>query len=400
MQDLLAIVEKLVSFNTVSKNCSVSDDGTGYRLFNEYVCEYFKKAGFKFTPHGTGNKINLEFTKGPGQNRPALALSGHSDTVPYDLKKWKQDVFKIKKSDKGLEALGIADMKTFLAMAMIAATSIPDEDFTEDLAIYFTHSEEIGCKGVKILLKEENFTPASRIIVGEPTSMQPMCFQKGYIYFEIAIKRDNDNGCSHSSDPRTLVNAITSALPEVIYKLEEFGSNLKKFRNNSYQPTNYATLNIGVITMPADAAKNIIPGEVKLECDIRFMHGQNNENIFELLRSILDRTASDINRNRNSREKISINLKLKSSPTQPLVTPVDCDLALMAKQIFNQSIGGVSYSSEATIFSHNANVDTIILGPGDIKNAHCPRESISEDFFNPIHIENYIKLIRHFCCRR
>ena len=281
---LLDLVTRLVSFNTISKECVVSDDGTGYKLTLEYIAEFCEKNRFKITSFGNGKKTNLVAVKGP-RAKPILALSGHTDTVSYNPKSWKDNVFTVAKKGKRYQGLGITDMKLFLAMAMLAASSIPDEDLSESLALYFTHTEELGCKGVKLLLSEKEFIPAKNIIVGEPTLLVPMRFQKGYMFFRINITRKSNKGCSHSSDPRDLVNVITIALPQVIDGLEKFGLHLRKFKDVNYDP-NYATMNIGNIVMGANAAKNIIPGEIKLECDIRFMHGQDSGTIFNLLVAI------------------------------------------------------------------------------------------------------------------
>lgn len=399
MYNLLDLVTKLVSFNTISaadKNNSLLDHNAGYELCTEFISEYCSKAGFRINHFGSRDRVNLVATRGPNQPKPALALSGHIDTVPYDSKLWN-DVFTLKKEKNRYFGLGVTDMKLFLAMAMIAAKSIPEDELTKGLAIYFTHSEEIGCIGAKELVKDELFIPATNIIVGEPTMLQPMCFQKGYIYCNIKISRLNNNGCNHSSDPRELVNVISDALPEVIRRLNEFGLNLKKYKDDHYNPS-YATVNIGNIIMPSNAAKNIIPSEVTIEFDIRFMHGQDSSSIMQLLESTMDRTAERINYSRNDRDKISIITETKSSPTLPMATNESCNLAQVAQQIFQKPVGGVSYSSEATLFSNKKNADTIILGPGNIKNAHRHHESIDEEFMNPVHIGNYIKLIRHFCC--
>ena len=63
-------------------------------------------------------KANLVARIGGGAD--GLVLSGHTDTVPYDVHRWSFDPFKLTEADQRLYGLGMSDMKAFMALAIEA----------------------------------------------------------------------------------------------------------------------------------------------------------------------------------------------------------------------------------------------------------------------------------------
>ena len=71
---------------------------------------------------GQPHKSNLIATLGSGPG--GIVLAGHTDTVPYDAQRWRQDPFRVTERDGCLYGLGICDMKGFFPLA-IEANSRP-----------------------------------------------------------------------------------------------------------------------------------------------------------------------------------------------------------------------------------------------------------------------------------
>ena len=60
-----------------------------------------------------GRKANLYATLGP-DDKPGIALSGHTDVVPVDGQDWSSDPWTLIERDERLFGRGTCDMKGFL----------------------------------------------------------------------------------------------------------------------------------------------------------------------------------------------------------------------------------------------------------------------------------------------
>ena len=87
-QTSLEILEKLVSFKTVSKDSNLE--------LIEFVEEYFKSHGLESyrVYDKTGEKAAIYTHIGP-KNKGGIILSGHSDVVPVEGQEWDTNPFKL-----------------------------------------------------------------------------------------------------------------------------------------------------------------------------------------------------------------------------------------------------------------------------------------------------------------
>src|SRR5262249_37025386 len=61
----------------------------------------------------------------------------------------------------------------------------------------------------------------------------------------------------------------------------------------------------------------------------------------------------------------------------PLETAPDADITRLAKQLAQRNDHGkVAYGTEASLFQENGGIPSIVVGPGDIDQAHKPDEFI------------------------
>ena len=86
-KELLAMVERLIAFETVSRDSNLG--------LIEWTRDYLAGIGAtsRLTYDATGKKANLFATLGEG-SRPGLVLSGHTDVVPVEGQAWDTDPFK------------------------------------------------------------------------------------------------------------------------------------------------------------------------------------------------------------------------------------------------------------------------------------------------------------------
>ena len=113
-KELLAMVERLIAFETVSRDSNLG--------LIEWTRDYLAGLGAtsRLTYDASGKKANLFATLGEG-SRPGMVLSGHTDVVPVEGQAWDTDPFKATVIGDKLYGRGSADMKGYIATALVMA---------------------------------------------------------------------------------------------------------------------------------------------------------------------------------------------------------------------------------------------------------------------------------------
>ncbi|MGD9743479.1 MAG: M20/M25/M40 family metallo-hydrolase, partial [Dongiaceae bacterium] len=168
------MIRKLVSFDTTSRNSNLQ--------IIDFIRDYLASFGVesRLVHDETGKKANLYATLGP-QDKPGIALSGHTDVVPIDGQEWSTDPWKIVERDGKLYGRGTCDMKSFVAIALAMVPDFLAKPLKTPIHLVFSYDEEVGCVGVRRLihlLKELPVRPRA-VIVGEPTDMRVIVAHKG-----------------------------------------------------------------------------------------------------------------------------------------------------------------------------------------------------------------------------
>jgi acetylornithine deacetylase len=202
------LLAELVAFDTVSDRSNVA--------CAEHVADRLEHGGWRthlFRDHAEGaDKASLLAWRGPA--RPGgLILSGHLDIVPFaDQPGWTTDALCLERRGDHLIGRGVADMKGFIAQAVVVAEAVAERDLARPLALLFTCDEELGCLGAVRLLPELERLKAeiplpSDCVIGEPTSFRVFRAHKGHVRLELVCRGQG----GHSSRPDLGVNAITAA---------------------------------------------------------------------------------------------------------------------------------------------------------------------------------------------
>lgn len=393
--ELLELVERLVGFDTVSKTSST-------RKMADFISNYLETAGFRIEqyPYETDGleKVNVIARKGEGETR--LALAGHMDTVSYSgWKTGKQSdalqlaFIKTQKQPQGaFFGRGVADMKLFLATAMKAGEAVRADELKHSFALCFTSDEEEGCLGAR-KLRNDQVRIADYIIVGEPTQMYPIYAHKGYIYPRIELIGKE----AHSSAPEDGGISVVPALTEVLDRISELENRLMRVRDARFFPP-HPTVNVGVITVygsyerykkqvEAAPSKNKTAGYCLIEMEIRPVPGQRCEEIANVLRELVGHKIGEV----------EVRFKLKRRPAPPMITPLDSPIIRLAEKISGKKAITVPFNTEAGIYNR-CGAQSVVWGPGSIKQAHDNAEFVEADFFKPEIAEQYVRAIREFCC--
>jgi acetylornithine deacetylase len=322
-------------------------------------------------------KANLiaSLGRGPG----GLVLAGHTDTVPYDEGRWDHDPFRLTADDNRLYGLGTSDMKAFFALALEAARDYTANVLHAPLIILATADEESSMDGAKDLVALGR--PRARYaVIGEPTGLRPVHMHKGIIMEAIHVL----GRAGHSSDPRLGANAL-EGMHQVLGDLLAWRGELQTAHQDARFAVPVPTLNLGYIQ--GGDNPNRICAHCELHFDLRALPGMN---LAELRRGLDHRLASLFAGSDLRAERRSL---IEGTP--PLHTPADSAIVRAAEQLTGYPAEAVAFCTEGP-YLNDLGMDSIILGPGDIDQAHQPDEYLALERIEPA-LGLLRGLIKRFC---
>ena len=334
-----------------------------------YLAALLEDLGFRCevvpSPSPTGNdKCNLIATYGSGPG--GIVLAGHTDTVPFDEALWSADPLRLSERDGRLYGLGVTDMKGFFPIAIEAVRPLLDEEFREPLIILATADEETSMQGARSLA-EMGRPRARAAIIGEPTGMRPIRSHKGIMMESVRLHGSS----GHSSDPSLGRNAL-DAMHAVIADLMRFRKQLQGRYRGEFFEIPHPTLNLGVIH--GGDNPNRICGHCELQFDIRLMPGMEIENLREEIRQRITAVTGPL--------EIRAELVPLFPGTPAFFAREQSALLQAAEKLTGHTGASVAFGTEAP-FLQQLGMDTIVLGPGNIDQAHQPDEYLSLDMIEP-----------------
>lgn len=247
---------------------------------------------------------------------PEVVLAAHVDTVPGQLE--------VRYDDENIFGRGACDNKA-AAAAMITAASRARAQGQTNFGLLFTVGEETNFDGaiaVQQFLKEKNLEP-KKIIIGEPTNLEAVTAQRGIYVIEVSC----EGVAEHSS---------TDHPNSAVHKLIQL---LKPLLDTNFPET---TFNVGKIN--GGVADNVVAGSAVATIALR----SARDKIDVQVKAALDQTGIPY----------QLNVLAQIEPVDHTQAP------------FKRS--GVSYFTEMAFLPNS-----IVLGPGSIKDAHTQNEHVS-----------------------
>lgn len=374
----LDMISELIAIPSISCNNPQHDQSN--KAIIDLLATWCSELGFQCeimeVPNHQG-KFNLLATLGSGDN--GLLLAGHTDTVPYDLNSWQFDPFKLTEQNNRLYGLGTSDMKAFFALTLTAVEQllIGNIDLKRPLTILATANEESNMAGARALTEKPK---ADYALIGEPTGLKPIRMHKGILMEAIHLHGQS----GHSSNPN-LGNSALEGMYRVMGELLRWRKLLQAEHINPAFQIPIPTLNLGHIQ--GGDSPNRICADCQLDIDLRPLPGMN----LKELRSILHQRVRESLH--NSGLKIEFDPLFEGIPA--METPADADIVKITERLTHHTPGAVAYGTEAP-YLQALGMETIILGPGDIDQAHQPDEFIALDRLQPM-IDILSGLIIHYC---
>lgn len=372
-------LSNLVALPSVS--CAVPEWDMSNRAVIDYLANSFSDLGFntQVMPIGDSGKANLIATLGQGDG--GLVLAGHSDTVPYDADRWQSNPFALTEKDGKLYGLGATDMKGFFPVIIEAVKPYLDKPFKQPLIVLATADEESSMSGARALA--QGGIPGAKpryAVIGEPTELTPIRMHKGIMMEAVRVRGQS----GHSSNPALGNNAL-EAMNQVMSELISLRNELQqKYRNPGFA-VQVPTLNLGCIH-GGDGA-NRICGSCELHFDLRLLPGMDNDEvraaIQQRLAPIAERSGTDVV------------LSSLFEGVDPFGEDAHSELVQLCEQLTGNTAESVAFATEAP-FMQQLGMQTIVLGPGSINQAHQPDEFIPLDQLEPA-VKILRGLIEQYC---
>ena len=323
------------------------------------------------------DKANLIATLGTGSG--GLVFSGHTDTVPYDEGRWNSDPFRLTEANGRIYGLGSCDMKSFFAFALEAAKVFKDATLQQPLILLATADEESSMDGAQALV-DLGRPKARYAVIGEPTGLRPINAHKGILMEAIHLTGRS----GHSSDPSLGVSAL-EGMHRVIADLLSWRKQLQDAHHDPAFQVPVPTMNLGHIH--GGDNPNRICGECELHIDLRPLPGMELEPLRHTLDARLATLFAD--------SELTWERRALFDGAPAMHTDATSDIVREAQRLTGHAPASVAFCTEGP-YLNSLGMETVILGPGHIDQAHQPDEFISLDTFQPT-LDVLGGLIRRFC---
>jgi len=291
-----------------------------------------------------------------GDATAELALMCHTDTVPYSTD-WPRALEPFV-ADGQLHGCGACDVKGFLACLLVAIAESEPSTLVDGLRLVLTADEEIGCVGAAHLVASGLIKPR-RVVIGEPTSLNPARAGKGYCLAEVIVFGQE----AHSAHPQRGKSAIYSAT-RLVTAIEEYSLLLAKEQHPFFSPS-FTTLNIG--TIRGGTAKNIIPGECRFQLEWRPIPGQAGDRVPKEIMGVADTLRKGDPDFRCNLQVLRQQLGFETPPSSKLIRSIEA--------ITGRPSTSIPFGSEASLVASVAE-EVVVFGPGDMQTAHSSHECV------------------------
>lgn len=355
----LKILERLIAFDTTSRNSNLE--------LIEWIEAFLNERGIESTRVGNadGTKANLYALIGP-RVEGGIVLSGHTDVVPVDGQPWTSDPWQVTERGGKLYGRGVADMKSFSALALAHIDRALAADLKRPLILALSYDEEVGCLGAPAMIDEivRLMPKPEAAIIGEPTSMKVVSAHKSIRTFIVeVIGRE-----AHSSLPHQGVSAVMEAL-KLMDLIAAMGREPAQGDGALFTPPG-PTLTVGRIE--GGTAVNILARRCEFMFDLRSPRAAEAD---ALEKRFFD-AAAQLDAEIKTRAPEGGVTVTRRSATPGLEIERGSGAEVLARALTGDNdTRAASYAAEAGLFQH-AGIPAVLCGPGSIEQAHQPDEWI------------------------
>ena len=347
-------------------------DGPGEAALASEIAEIGRELGFTVTmdealPGRPNVALSLPSTTGAIAGEPTsarrLLFDLHLDTVPH---RGIPDATVPRIVGDRMFGRGTCDTKGALAAAIVAASRLASAGIERDgeILLLFTVDEEYLKRGVAHAIAAG--LTATAAIVGEPTSLRPIVAHKGAVRFRIVTH----GRAAHTSRPENGDNAILQMVEVIEWLRERLEPAIAMRHHPRLTPP---TMTIGTIT--GGTGVNIVPDRCAIEIDRRSLPTEDPDAILAeydaLLRDLM-KARPGVNVTRE--DPFLVERGLDGPADGPLVGAVQEAIRATCGDAVDVTPAGVPYGTDASHVWGLTGTPTVVLGPGDIAQAHTADE--------------------------
>jgi acetylornithine deacetylase len=283
---------------------------------------------------------------------PTTLLNAHIDTVPANSG-WTTPPWQPQRTATRITGLGACDTKGAIAAAIAAVQAIPAAQ-RQGFGLLFSGDEERGTASVDKFLASPRCQNIKRAIVCEPTARRAGIAHRGVLSYRVRLQGEG----GHSSKADHLTKPL-AALARLATKLDDYA-----IANLHAGPSAMPGLCLNIAGLTGGVAFNVIPTSAELQFSLRPAPG------FDL--AAWEQTLAGFAHAIDPR--ITIEQAVDHAPFASL------DGAAMQAWVAPHvsSVGPLDFWTEAALYMA-AGIDAVVIGPGDIAQAHSADEWVAID---------------------
>lgn len=345
--DMLQLAKDLIAIPSVSRSSNA--------VISDFLEEQLKQLDFEverleYVDENGETKVSLVTKKGSGTD--GLSLISHSDTVPGQEQDWP--AFSPAAQDGRLVGRGSCDMKGPLAATIIAAAETDARRLKKPIYIIVAADEEVGSVGASYIAAEStlfNHNGPKYGVIAEPTRLRPIYAHKGGCQVKVTAYGQ----AAHTSTDRGIsANFLIAPFLAEMAELAKLLKSDESFMNQEFDPPTTGfnmTLDDGGCRPNVTAAKTV--------CTLGF-RPMPNDRSRDIAAMITEKAAK-------------YGFEVTSRRFEPFYISPEAELIQIACRCAAvEKAETVPFGTDAFVLQDA--LELVILGPGDIAQAHTVGE--------------------------
>lgn len=373
--DVESLLTEFVTIESVNRSADPTSEGEA--AMADAFASTLRNLGASVTSHevqaGRPNVLGV-FEGSPGA--PTLLWAAHLDTVPLP-----PQGIAVRREDNRLYGRGSCDCKAGMVAMLAAVERLQADPQRPTIVVAGTVDEEVTMLGAAALLAD--LPPIDAAVLAEPTDLVPIRTHNGVVRVELVAR----GVAAHSSMAYLGINAISAAARALVALDARHGAGLAAHPH----PVTGAGLMTATLAH-GGTGPNVVPDSCRIVVDRRITPSESAATVLHDMQSIVAEHAAATG------DDVAIEPMFVLSSME---TAVDARIVRASTDAVHTATGavveaaGAPYATDACRIKGEGGIDTVVLGPGSIAQAHTIDEWVDLTTLNPA-IDTYVALARSY----